>query len=67
MTVETKLALSAEEVRSFSQSNNEPAAFADFRVSALEKAQSLEMPKPDRTNITKWNFIDFPAHTDSTV
>ena len=63
MTVETKLALSAEEVRSFSQSNNEPAAFADFRVNALEKAQNLEMPKPDRTNITKWNFVDFPAHT----
>ena len=63
MTVETKLALSAEEVRSFSQSNNEPAAFADFRVNALEKAQTLELPKPDRTNITKWNFVDFPVHT----
>ena len=63
MTVETKLALSAEEVRSFSQSNAEPAAFADFRVAALEKAATLEYPKPDRTNITKWNFIDFPAHS----
>ena len=41
MTVETKLALSAQEVRSFSQSNNEPAAFTDFRVSALEKAAEL--------------------------
>ena len=61
MTVETKLALSAEEVRSFSQSNAEPAAFADFRVAALEKAATLEYPKPDRTNITKWNFIDSPA------
>ncbi|MGE7023656.1 Fe-S cluster assembly protein SufD [Solibacillus cecembensis] len=63
MTVETKLALSAQEVRSFSEKNNEPAAFADFRVSALEKAAALELPKPDRTNITKWNFVDFPAHT----
>ncbi|AWE08459.1 Fe-S cluster assembly protein SufD [Lysinibacillus sp. 2017] len=63
MTVETKLALSAQEVRSFSEQNDEPAAFADFRVSALEKAAALELPKPDRTNITKWNFIDFPAHT----
>lgn len=63
MTVETKLALSAEEVRSFSTTNNEPAAFADFRVAAIEKVASLELPKPDRTNISKWNFIDFPAHT----
>ncbi|WP_274307850.1 Fe-S cluster assembly protein SufD [Solibacillus daqui] len=63
MTVVTKLALSAEEVRSFSTTNNEPAAFADFRVAAIEKAASLELPKPDRTNISKWNFIDCPAHT----
>ncbi|MER1986900.1 MAG: Fe-S cluster assembly protein SufD [Solibacillus sp.] len=63
MTVETKLALSAQEVRSFSEKNNEPAAFADFRVKALEQAEELAMPKPDRTNITKWNFLDFPVHT----
>ena len=63
MTVETKLALSAQEVRSFSQNNNEPAAFADFRVAALEKAAELALPKPDKTNITKWNFTDFPVHT----
>ncbi len=63
MTVETKLALSAEEVRSFSQSNNEPAAFADFRVAALIKAAQLDLPKPDKTNITKWNFTEFPVHT----
>ncbi|MCM3722758.1 Fe-S cluster assembly protein SufD [Solibacillus isronensis] len=63
MTVETKLALSAEEVRSFSQKHAEPATFADFRVSAMEKAAALDLPKPDRTNISKWNFIDFPNHT----
>ncbi|KGR82624.1 Fe-S cluster assembly protein SufD [Lysinibacillus odysseyi] len=62
MTVETKLALSAQEVRSFSQNNNEPAAFADFRVAALEKAAELALPKPDKTNITKWNFTEFPVH-----
>lgn len=41
MTVETKLALSAEEVRSFSQKHAEPATFADFRVSAMEKLLRL--------------------------
>ncbi len=63
MTVETKLALSAQDVRSFSQSNNEPKSFADFREAALTKAAELALPTPDKTNITKWNFIDFPVHT----
>ncbi|MFL0507082.1 Fe-S cluster assembly protein SufD [Ureibacillus sp. 179-F W5.1 NHS] len=63
MTVETKLALSATEVRSFSQSNNEPSWFANLRAEAIEKAAELPMPKPDKTNITGWNFIEFPQHT----
>ncbi|MEE1130493.1 MAG: Fe-S cluster assembly protein SufD [Caryophanon sp.] len=63
MTVETKLALSVEEVRAFSQQNGEPQAFTDFRANALQQAAELELPKPDRTNISKWNFIDVAAHT----
>lgn len=63
MTVETKLALSASEVRSFSELNNEPTWFTDLRAAALDKASELPMPKPDKTNIEKWNFIDFPKHT----
>jgi len=63
MTVETKLALSATEVSSFSQSNNEPAWFSSLRAEAIEKATELPMPTPDKTNITKWNFTEFPQHT----
>lgn len=63
MTVETKLALSATEVRSFSQGNNEPQWFTNLRAEAIEKAAELPMPKPDKTNITKWNFTEFPQHT----
>lgn len=63
MTVETKLAVSASEVRSFSEKNNEPSWFTDLRVAAIEKAAELPMPKPDKTNITKWNFTDFDVHT----
>ena len=63
MTVETKLALSATEVSSFSQSNNEPAWFGSLRADAIEKATELPMPTPDKTNITKWNFTEFPQHT----
>lgn len=63
MTVETKLALSAQEVRSFSESNQEPLWFASLRSEALEKALELPMPKPDKTNIKSWNFTEFPQHT----
>lgn len=63
MTVETKLALSSQEVRAFSEANNEPEWFTTFRVNAIEKAEQLPMPKPDKTNITKWNFTEFPVHT----
>jgi len=63
MTVETKLALSATELSSFSQNNNEPAWFGSLRAEAIEKATELPMPTPDKTNITKWNFTEFPQHT----
>ncbi len=63
MTVETKLALSVDEVSSFSKYHNEPSWFTDLRESALEKASELPMPTPDKTNITKWNFLEFPKHT----
>ena len=63
MTVETKLALTEQDVRSFSSAKNEPEWFTELRVRALEQAQSLPMPKPDKTKIDKWNFTEFPVHT----
>lgn len=63
MTVETKLSVTAENLRSFSEANNEPTWFAEQRIAALAKVEELELPKPDKTNITKWNFTQFPAHT----
>ena len=35
----------------------------DFRVQALEQAENLPMPKPDKTKIDKWNFTQFDKHT----
>ena len=63
MTVETKLSVTAESLRVFSEVNNEPTWFAEQRIAALSKVTELDMPKPDKTNITKWNFTEFPAHT----
>ena len=63
MTVEMNLPATAQDVRSFSEANGEPTWFTALREAALDKAAGLEMPKPDRTNITKWDFMNFPVHT----
>lgn len=63
MTVETKLALTAEDVRSFSEAQGEPTWFAELRERALAEVENLDMVKPDKTNIEKWDFFNFPAHT----
>ncbi|PIC66628.1 Fe-S cluster assembly protein SufD [Sporosarcina sp. P21c] len=63
MTVETTLALTEQDVRSYSAKVEEAAWMADFRSNALAKAEVLEMPRPDKTKITKWNFTEFPSHT----
>ena len=48
--------------RSFSKEMNEPAWLTDFRIHALEVAEELPMPKPDKTKIDKWNFTQFEKH-----
>ena len=68
MTVETKLALTEQDVRSYSAKMNEAEWMTDFRADALAKVEQLPMPKPDKTKIDQWNFTEFPAHAvESTV
>lgn len=62
MTVETKMALTEQDVRSFSANMNEADWMAEFRADALAKVEQLPMPTPDKTKIDKWNFTEFPAH-----
>ena len=63
MTVETKLALTEQDVRSYSVAKQEPNWFAEYRIRALGAAENLPMPTPDKTKIDKWNFTDFPIHS----
>ena len=46
----------------FSQKNNEPEWMKQLRLQALDQAESLDMPEPDKTNINRWNFTKF-KHT----
>ena len=59
MTVETKLPFDKDYLEQFSKERNEPAWMSELRVSALSQVNTLEMPKPDKTNIRNWNFNTF--------
>lgn len=59
MTLETKLSVDQDYVKSFSEKHQEPAWMSSLRLQALEKAEDLPMPKPDKTNISKWNLTNF--------
>ncbi|WP_053360473.1 Fe-S cluster assembly protein SufD [Bacillus sp. FJAT-27251] len=59
MTTETKLPFDQEYITSFSKDMNEPDWLTELRVQALEKADTLPMPRPDKTKINKWNFTQF--------
>lgn len=62
MTIETKLALTEEDIRSFSKKMNEGAWMTDIRVDAFAQVEQLSLPKPDKTRIERWNFTEFPVH-----
>ncbi|WP_068672823.1 Fe-S cluster assembly protein SufD [Oceanobacillus sp. Castelsardo] len=59
MTVETKLPYNNEYIEQISTNRNEPSWLRTLRLEALEQVESLEMPKPDKTKITRWNFTQF--------
>jgi Fe-S cluster assembly protein SufD len=63
MTTETKLPFDKEYVASFSKEKGEPAWLGDLRLKAIENAETLPMPRPDKTRIDKWNFTQFSSHT----
>ncbi|MFD2761497.1 Fe-S cluster assembly protein SufD [Lentibacillus juripiscarius] len=59
MTVDTKLPYDKEYISQFSQEKSEPDWMRELRLQALEQADALELPKPDKTKIGKWNFSNF--------
>src|SRR5690606_36625328 len=63
MTTDTQHSLDKSYIESYSKANNEPEWFTSFRLAALEKMDTLEMPKPDKTKIDRWNFTSFKQHT----
>lgn len=62
MTTEIKLPFDKEYVSSFSKEMGEPEWLTTLRLEALEMADTLPLPKPDKTKIDKWNFTQFDKH-----
>ncbi|XJZ26828.1 Fe-S cluster assembly protein SufD [Bacillota bacterium Lsc_1132] len=63
MTIETKLPFGTDFVSSFSKEMGEPSWLEALRVKALNSADNLPLPRPDKTKIDKWNFSQFNQHT----
>ena len=58
MTTET-LNISEAQLVDYSKAHNEPSWMTQLRKDALKQSESLEMPKPDKTKIDKWDFDSF--------
>lgn len=61
MTTET-LNISEAQLVEYSQAHNEPAWLTELRKEALKLTETLEMPKPDKTKLRKWDFDSFKQH-----
>ena len=55
MTTKT-LNISEEQLVDYSKAHNEPSWMTELRKKALKLTETLEMPKPDKTKLRKWNF-----------
>lgn len=66
MTTETKqLKFDKDEISRFSKGRGEPGWMHDLRLEALNAAETLAMPKPEKTRIIGWNFTDFQYDLES--
>ncbi|MBP3949922.1 Fe-S cluster assembly protein SufD [Bacillus suaedae] len=56
MSVETKILIGKDKVEAFSNARKEPEWLRDLRLKGLELTATAELPKPEKTKITNWNF-----------
>lgn len=67
MTVITKFPYNKEYIEQLSQENNEPEWLKTLRLEALEQANVLDLPDPDKTRIGRWNFSHFKHMAEGEV
>lgn len=65
MSVEMLAGYTTDYIENYSQQNNEPDWMKTLRADALKQADKLEMPKPDKTKITRWDFSTFSHQAEA--
>ncbi|EGL82697.1 FeS assembly protein SufD [Caldalkalibacillus thermarum TA2.A1] len=64
MTVETKTSLTRDYITGYSRQQGEPEWLLNLRLRGFELSDKLELPKPEKTNITDWNLLNFTHHVE---
>lgn len=59
MSVETNPLIGPDKLKERSEGKQEPKWLTDLRLDALNKVESLELPKPDKAKIHNWDFTSF--------
>lgn len=69
MTVQLKSNFDRESIMNYSKQHQEPDWLLNLRLRGLEQSEVLELPKPEKTNISKWNMLQFkqPAEEQLTA
>lgn len=62
MSAQTVLPIDRQSVAEQSQARREPEWMTQLRVEALELAESLELPKLEKTRIDRWNLQSFGSY-----
>ncbi|GAB6926682.1 Fe-S cluster assembly protein SufD [Paenibacillus sp. JCM 10914] len=65
MTTQTILPVNAEALKALSVSKQEPAWLTDSRLSSLELAGKLELPKLEKQRIERWNIQSYGEYKES--
>lgn len=65
MTTQTILPADRESIIARAANCNEPAWMTELRLSALERAGQLELPKLDKTRIDRWKLDSYGKHSVS--
>ncbi|NGZ75835.1 Fe-S cluster assembly protein SufD [Saccharibacillus alkalitolerans] len=59
MTLQTILPVQAAQIKEWAQTRGEAAWLTERRLQALELASSLELPKPEKTKLDRWDLSGY--------
>ncbi len=59
--------ISEEQLVDYCKAHNEPCWMTELRKKALKLTETLEMPKPDKTKLRKWDFDSFKQHDEKVM